>query len=406
MKKLFSLLALLSCTLLISGVAAAGTSILFSGSLAYTPEITTGYFLVACMTDFKMSVNYAFSSPVVFDKGICRDIQTSLNSLMGSNAPSVRRTPVGYLQALMSPTNRAGLEAIQLDTKDGKKHMMEIIYTQRGTEEHVKLAENNGCTPEFSVKPYSDVIEITNPISLDTLTFSEDQMRRLCTGDTDLTWMTERLYEQLDGLSTVLNKQLITIQGANFGNFANGSPNVTSRQLLNVIAANNKVPNAYGEVQIFNDLEDVDYTGRPIMIGSGKLREYTRLSEIGCCNNNGIDNSELGDFDYFNDRFVGGILGNADDFITLMPGNVQLMTFNKYNGQYVKKNDSFKKFTIVDPYTGLEWDIRWKYDDCNEVWMVTLGLMYELYFMPTDAFRADDPLNGVNGTFHYRATQA
>lgn len=402
-KTLVSLLATLSFALVVSGIGAVALSAMF-GHLEYAPIITTVAFLGVCATDFQMPTNYAFSAPVVFTAGICRNIQTSLNALMGENSPEAKRTPVGYLQAITSPTNTAGLSVIPVDSKNGKKHKVDIVYAQRGTEDDIQDTYNNGCNADISKDLFEDTVEITDVLSLKGLTFTESEMRRLC--ESDQTWIARQINAHLDPFMTALNKRLLAKQNANFGNFATGSNGVVSRQLLNVIAANNKVPNAYGETQIFNDLEDIDYTGRPMLIGGGKLREYVRLSDIGCCNSSGIDNGQTGDFDYFNDRFVGGILGNADDFIALAPGNVQLLTYNKYKGEYVKNNDSFKKTTITDPYTGLELDMRWKYDDCNEVWILTFSLWYNMFFLPANAFAASDPLEGVNYSLHYRATQA
>jgi hypothetical protein len=407
MKKLntlVKLLAMLSFTLLICGVSATVLSVAF-GHVEYAPIITTVAFIGLSVSNFKMPVGYAFSSPVVFTQGICKNIQTSLNALMGPNAPQNKRTPVGYLQAITSPTNTAGLSVIPIDSKNGKKHKVDIRYAQRGTEDDIQFTYNNGCTPDISKQPYEETVEITDVISLKGLTFSEDEMRKLC--EPDQTWIAEQINAHLDPFMRALNKKLITKQFANFGNFADGTNTVKSRQLLNVIAANNKVPNIFGENQIFNDFEDIDFNGRPIIIGAGKLRDYVRLSDIGCCNNSGVDNSQGGDFDYFNDRFVGGIAGNADDFIALAPGNVQLLTYNKYKGAYVKNNNgNFAKTTIIDPFTGLELDMRWKYNDCDETWILTFSLWYNMFFLPTNAFADADPLDGVNYSLHYRATEA
>lgn len=85
-----------------------------------------------------------------------------------------------------------------------------------------------------------------------------------------------------------------------------------------------------------------------------------------------------------------------------------MLTYNKYKGDYRKANNgNYAKTTIIDPLTGLELDMRWKYNDCDEVWILTFSLWYNLWwFLPTDAFAPTDPLNGVNYTLHYRATAA
>lgn len=399
-KILCSLLAVL--TMAFAGSLLTGhtvAAIAERASIAVPVALTV--FTVVLAFNFKMKAQIAMSAPAPFTKGLCEKVQTSVVNLMKNNAPEVKRTPVGYLQAIMSPANRAGFSAIPVDQGNGKKRTVRATYAQRGTEADITDTYNNGCTPEISKVPFETDIEVNTPLSTLGISFSEDEMRKLC--EDDDVWMARVVNAELNPFMTALNKRLIALQAANFGNFSGGSNVVKSRKLIN--SATNSA-DYYGENLILNDFEDIDATGRPILIGSGKLRDYTRLTDIGCCNNLGTDLGQAGDFDFFQDRMVGGILGNVDDFIGLAPGNVQLVTYNKYVGKYKKENDVFSKGTFIDPYTGIKLDMRWKYDDCNEVYTLTFGLWYELFFLPDDAFAAGDELNGVNYSLHYRATAA
>lgn len=403
MKKLstfVTMLATLTFTLLVSGIGATTISAAV-GHIETAPILTMGIYAIALTTNFSMP-NMAFSAPFTFTKGICANIQTSLNDLMGVNSPEAKRTPVGYLQAITSPTNMAGLSVIPVDAGTGKKKKVDIKYVQRGTYSDIQHTNNNGCTEEISVAPLEETVEVTSEISLKGLTFSETEMRKLC--ESDQTWIARIINTKLDTFMIELNKQLITTQSLKFGNFASGTNTVVSRQLIH---SSDNSANYHGEAQILNDFEDINATGRPMFIGAGKLRDYTRLVNIGCCNSQGIDNGQAGDFDYFNDRHVGTILSDPDEFIALAPGNVQLLTWNKYKGEYRKANNgNYAKTTIIDPFTGLELDMRWKYDDCNERWILTFGLYYDLWFLPTDAFASGDALQGVNYSLNYKATAA
>ena len=400
-KTLFSLLATLSFTLLVSAIGGVTLSAMI-GHIEYAPFVAAAIYTVALTTNFETPKNFAFSAPFEFTAGICANIQSSLNALMGANSPEMKRTPVGYLQAITSPTNQAGLGVIPIDSGNGKKHKVRVTYAKRGVEADVQDTYNNGCNADISKVPYEETVEITDVLSLKGLTFSEDEMRKLC--EPDQTWIARQINAHLDPFMVSLNKKIITLQNSNFGKFADGSSSVKSRQLM---VSATQSPFYYGENQILNDFEDIDAPGRPMLIGGGKLRDYTRIAGHGCCNAQGINVGTGGEFDYFNDRHVGGILGNADDFIGLAPGNVQLLTYNKYKGDYRKANNgNYAKTTIIDPLTGLELDMRWKYNDCDEVWILTFSLWYNLWFLPTDAFAPTDPLNGVKYTLHYRATAA
>jgi hypothetical protein len=398
LKTIFTLLASLTFSLAVSAIGGVTITSLI-GHIEYAPILSGGIYSLSLVTSMQLPM-LAYSSPAVFTEGLCEKVQTSLNDLMGNNAPESKRTPVGYLQAILSPTNRAGFSSIPIDQGNGKKRSARITYAQRGTEADITDTYNNGCTPEISKTPFEDIVSVDTPLSTLGISFSEDEMRKLC--EADSAWMARVINSELNPFMTALNKRLITLQNANFGNFADGSNARKDRILIN--ASGEAIYN--GEVAILNDFEDIDAGSRPMLIGSGMLRDYTRLTDVGCCNSVGVDLGAGGDFDYFNDRHVGGILGNANDFIGLAPGNVQLVTYNKYKGAYRKENDVFSKGTIIDPVTGLELDMRWKYDDCNEVYTLTFSLWYMLYFLPANAFASSDDLEGVNYTLHYRGVNA
>lgn len=396
-KLLFSLLATLTFSMAASAVGGATISAIV-GHIEYTPVVSAGIYSLALVSNYKLPA-YAFSSPAVFTEGLCELVQTKANDLMGNNAPETKRTPVGYLQAIMSPTNRAGFSAIPVDQGNGKKRSVRITYAQRGTEDDIVDEYVTGCEAEISKTPFEDIVSVDTPLSTKGIGFSEDQMRKLCEPDSD--WMARVVNAELNPFMIGLNKRLIAIQAANFGNFADSTNARHDRKLI--VAATNAA-NYQGEVDILNDFEDIDAGSRPMLIGNGKLRNYTRLTDIGCCNTFGQNMGDAGDYDYFSDRHVGGVLGNVDDFIGLAPGNVQLVTYNKYKGAYRKENDIFSKGTFIDPYTGIELDMRWKYNDCTEEYILTFGLWYRMYFLPANAFASGDELEGVNYSLHYRAT--
>jgi hypothetical protein len=87
----------------------------------------------------------------------------------------------------------------------------------------------------------------------------------------------------------------------------------------------------------------------------------------------------------------------------MRPGSVQLITRNDYVGPYAKENDVFSHGTVTDPFTGITWDIKWHYNDCDDTYSMIIGVWYKQYFLPSDIFESGDDLFGVNGILHYRA---
>jgi hypothetical protein len=334
---------------------------------------------------------------MAFTQGICEKVQSSLVEILGSNTPSLKRTKVGYLSALQSPQNLAGVTKVPIDPGTGKKKTVRIKFIQRATEADVQETEITDCSTEVERTPFETDVEITRYVRSPGLKFDENEMRKLC--EADSAYMQGVINAEMDAVIKFLNKKLITIQNANFGNFNPVEvPNFKSVVLL---TGKKQIPNYKGESDIIQSFEDIDAMGRPIVVGHGNLSHYVRQTGIGCCNQDGIDLNRAGNLDYYTDRYVEGIIG-ANCFIGLEPGMVQLLTWNKYVGVYRKENDVFSHSTIVDPISGLTFDMKWHYDDCADVYSVFFGLHYDMFFIPTNSFKAGDELAGVNGSLKFQ----
>lgn len=333
-----------------------------------------------------------------FTEGLCQKIQQKLNNVAGANAPALKRDKVGYVDAVMSGENKAGFEQIQIDTgKKGGKRMVQIDYYTRATEAEVDVTCTNDCDAEVEPVPSEAIVEVTNCVQSKGMTFNEDEMRKLCEGDEE--WVANNIMGRFNALNVTLNKQLLAQQALNFGNFIDGTS--TPKQVKLFEDTTNQ-PRAIAMAQVQHELDEVGASGRPMIIGSGNFDLFAKSQKIACCNNFGQDISQLdGTYAYYNDRFVNSVIG-ANNMVALAPGAVQLITWNRYVGNYAKSVPNFYEHgTIVDPYTGLRWDTKFHYDDCADVWTMKLQLYWELFFIPNDAFAAGDDLNGVNYTFNF-----
>lgn len=335
---------------------------------------------------------------MAFTEGICEKVQLSLNSVV-ADKPSLKRTQVGYLNALQSATNLAGVTKVPVDPGNGKNKTVKLTFIQRGGDE-TDLAETpiTDCSTDVERTPFEDVVSVDSYLRSPGLKFDENQMRKLC--QRDIEYMQEVINGEIDLFMKVLNKKLITAQSTNFGKFNGGD---TFKTVV-LLKGNNSAPNYFGESAILEHFEDLDVLGRPIVVGAGNLSHYTRQVGIGCCNQDGINFAQAGNLDFYRDRFVESICG-ANAFIGLTPGMVQLMTWNKYVGSYAKENQVFSHGTIMDPVTGLTLDMKWHYDDCADFYSVFFGLNYDLHFVPDNAFASADELYGYNGSLKFVGVQ-
>lgn len=334
---------------------------------------------------------------IVFTQGICEKVQQSLNQILNGKAPSVLRTPVGYLDALISTQNTAGVEKVAVDAGNGKKKQVRIKFIQRGVSTDITTDADGDCTVDVEKEPFDETVEVTQFIGTKWMGFDQTQMRKLC--EADGVFMESVVRAEIDILCVELNKALLALQNANFGNFIDGTSVAHAVPLLETVK---KSPLYYGESMLMEEFENLGVMQRPIVVGAGNLAHYVRQVGIGCCNDAGVSLNQAGNMDFFRDRFVNSVIG-ANHFIGLIPGYVQLLTWNKYVGEYRQETPSFSHTTITDPVTGLTFDMKWKYDDCTEKWVMRMTLNYELFFIPANSFAATDELYGMNGSLHFRA---
>lgn len=375
----------------------------FFGIPKLTLPMTGILFLAALFGSSTKKIGALHDTP--FTEGLCEKVQSSLIQLFGAKAPEVKRTQVGYLQAITSPQNMAGVTLVPIDPKNGKKKQVRLTLIQRGCEDDIVDTDNGNCSAEEFKSPFEETVDITQYIATKWMGFNEDDMRKLCEPDSQ--YRERVMNAEIDALMVSLNKKLITIQNANFGNFSPYSevPAYDSCKDVTLLNAQGNGIDYSGEAEIIEDFKLLDTTSKPILVGAGKLSRYVTMAKVGCCNDLGINTSQAGAFDFYHDRYVESIIG-ADGFIGLVPGYVQLLTWNKYVGPYVKKSESFEKNTIVDPLTSLKLDFEWKYDDCTEQYIARFKLNYELFFLPAESFADCDELSGVNFTLCYTAKNA
>lgn len=396
MKKIFSIF-----TVLLSLAFAFANTILVSAAIGTAYAMVVGSPIVMPITTilltigsalYKPNKNYAYAPG--FTMGLCEKIQSSLIELYGSNAPSLKRSRTGFLDALVSGVNTAGFSKVPIDQGNGKIRQVRIKYIKRACVEETTTNPFD-CTTDQTPEPYEQNVAITHFVRTQGLKFNASDMRLLC--ETGADYRAGQINAQINALMVALDRQLITLQSATFGK--NPTTGLNTAKTYNMLIGPQKTPIYIGESDLMEDSENMESGQKPIVVGAGNLAAYVRQVGIGCCNDAGIDLSQAGNLNYFRDQNVESILG-ANHFIGMIPGYTQLLTWNENVGEFAMEDTTFSNKTIVDPVTGLMIDMNWTYDVCTKFWQVQLGLHYELYHIPDDAFKACDVLTGVNFTFH------
>jgi hypothetical protein len=334
---------------------------------------------------------------------VCNTIQQDLTELIGNQPTAAGRESVGFLEAVVSPENTASqAEQVQIDAGDGKIKKVIVRYLNAGSEDAVNTDESERDICAFGDADAFNFKEVNVGLYADiAITFTDDQMRRFC--DAPAADRARIIATKMNPLFLSMNKQLIAKANTVAGNFYNGVAPGKTVPMLFTSTGGMVQSNPAGEVTILEDMSDLSVVGTPIVVGAGKLSQYARFAGIGCCNDYGQNIAATGGFSFYRDRFLGGVTGNADDFLAFAPGALQFVSWNRYKGDFAVQNGASFKTTIIDPVTGIELDLNAKYDDCNERWVFTFSKNFDLFTMPDDVFGSTDPRDGVNYLFKYRA---
>lgn len=332
---------------------------------------------------------------------VCNTISQDLANVVGANYGAAQRQKTGLLDALISPDNTSAVpEPLQVDAGDGKIKQVIVRYLQAGLESEVV-----DTAPDICLAGTPDAFQFQTVVPAEyagvKITFTNAEMRKWCGSPAE-----ERsriILTKMNPLFVHINKALITKANAGVGVFYGGVAAGKQVPMLFQAAGQMLQSDPQGEVTLLEDMSDLGIVGTPLVVGAGKLSQYVRYAGIGCCNDYGQDISGTGGFNFYRDQFLGGVTGNADDFLAFAPGAVQFIGWTANKGEFAVNDGASMETTIIDPITGIELDMDVTYDKCDKVWVFTISKTYDLFITPTGQFQATDPREGVNNLFKYRA---
>lgn len=345
-----------------------------------------------------------YNSTGVFTASICEKVLMGLENItQNGNLPNTKRSYLGYLDFVTSDLNKSNTEVIPVQNET-KHKTVRIKYTNRVVESEVTEAEDGNCTPER----YPDFLETTFDVDK-VVSFNFGLKKREATlicseGNQDL--ITRKMTEAFDAIARIINKRLLNVQLLNMGYNYGNSPASASTKSVNVLVAATGAPLATGIQTLDQDYyEKNQYSGTGAIIGAGNIMKYWKTIKTGCCNQDGVDMAayaaELG-WAPFLDTQLEGVFG-SNQFLVLAPGLNQLVTLNRYVGENSGQFGTSMDTTVVDPRTGITYDMKIDYDGCNEAFYIRLTLNYGLWTQPVDVFNAGDPLYRTNGVSRYTA---
>lgn len=158
---------------------------------------------------------------------------------------------------------------------------------------------------------------------------------------------------------------------------------------------------------------DAGFTN-PFIIGGSDVFYWRKATAIGGMNENGLDVSRMGFTNAYYDTLINTTAGDASNehLIAFDPQMIKFVSFSKNAGMFatdlksitdldslfIANGATFLRGFIVDPVTGLAWDLNIKFDDCNDRWTFQWKIEWDLFTMPQKVCN----LQGVNGIFYFK----
>lgn len=224
----------------------------------------------------------------------------------------------------------------------------------------------------------------------------------------------ETILTHINGLIQKIDRNLVTVQATKWGvNAAYGDSNA------HPIALGAKADMHDGLVKLVLDSETNEVNDQLLICGNGLVRAFDIYNKM----KQGVDNLGFGsqNLNTYSDPKTTAVWG-ANHFGVFAKGTVGFVDINKNVGTYAGDKGGSIFFQIPMPVLingqvlPINFDCQLKYIDCPEFndedvkvgdrgYKLIISKTYGLFNMPSDSFRAGDPLAGVNGSFHYVATE-
>ncbi len=334
----------------------------------------------------------------------CRTVQRSLASIAGDNDFSDKIENPGTLAGLMSGRNRTGFAQVPLQDPQGRTRIVQVRYIQKLNETAADSRSGICDAGDTESERFANVE--TSYYREVKLTLDDGEFQEFCA--TQSTFREEMTVKKLNVLYSGINTDMVTEMAGLKGNFYGGAGAGNGPLSIPMINTDGTAQ-YWGETEILDSFEDIEVSARPLLAGTGNLRKYTRLLNIGCCNDGGQDINKAGAFDYYRDSQVDSIIAGDNNILAWSPGAAQMFWNNRYVGQFQKFDAQNAKTTIIDPRFGISLDMTVYYNWCEDdntrsQWIITWGVDFGLFVLPSDLAAVGNNWTGVNNILHFQAT--
>lgn len=357
--------------------------------------------------------------------GIAQGLLINAATITGINDPTLKITPAGFLRALMENNAMTSINNLP-DLQQGMDRDIAIRYQQRGNESEVTTLDDcdTPLTAEWKEttigRPMFSKIGIFisdadmrkyEAEATKTLEVTANGTQIDSTRQPLMLGLYETMLAKINALISHMDSQLVSAQATKWGkNAAYGDSNA------HTLTFGTTPTMTDGIVKLQADMMENEVAGDVIVVGNGGVV----LNDIYNRFKTGMDAAGIAatPLRAYADSKTATAWG-ANHFGAFAKGNIGLVDFCKYKGEFAGERGDSVFFTLPVPttlangeYASLEFDCQLKYVDCpvydsenhkiaDRGYKLIVSKSYGLFNLPNDAFAANDRLAGVNGAFHY-----
>lgn len=354
--------------------------------------------------------------------GVCEKIHKNAQDLAGRNYAFNLGRQLGALDFILSPEN-GGLKADYAQQSD-KRVRAKVLYKQRTKPCEIldgAEAKDTGICDEAVEGEIKEVdVIVDDAVATKPRKFTHSKMIQICQ-DTQ-SFINEFLTSDKRALRERLDEKVLAYIAAAIGvkKRQNGTTAPAGQYTsVNLLGTNNGQPiPLFGNYSqgVLGDYQNMQFTGVPALIGQGNLQTFFDLQNIACCNSNTPYDVSVGRANaaFFLDQAANSVLG-ANRFVMAAFGASHLLWFNKNVGLNFQTPTNAHIVVQDEVYPQLKWDLDFKWDECNEVWVYQLSATFDVFnVFQADSFSTSsgessptcyDELWGVTGLWGYTAAQ-